>query len=141
MLSRLGFDAIGGTGVRVQPIYLEPHIEEVEKREVESKMKNYIQCVIFDTLVPVFYILMTSKCRTLYDTVFTYIHNLYPGFKSKLCIVDFETALYSAIQYNFECRMQRCYFHYRQALCRNWSKLRLCLITALLMVLLLFFLN
>ena len=103
----------------MQKCYLEPDIEEVEKHEVESKMKNHINCVIFDTLVPVFYVLMTSKCRTLHDTVFTYIRNLYRGFKPKLCIVGFETALYSRIRYNFECRIQGFSFHYRQA---PWRK-------------------
>ena len=63
---------------------------------------------------------MTAKCRTLYDAVFIQTRNNYPGFKPKKCVVDFETALYSSIQFTFECEMQGCYFHYRQALWRKW---------------------
>ena len=75
-----------------------------------------VHCVIYDTLDPVLYAQMTAKCRTLYDAVFCYIRNMYTGFKLELCIVDFETALHSSIQFTFECRMQGCYFYYRQAL-------------------------
>ena len=42
-----------------------------------------IHCVVSDVLMPVFYILMTAKCRTLYDPVFIQIRNNYPGFKTK----------------------------------------------------------
>ena len=44
-----------------------------------------------------------------------------PPCKPKLCIVDFETALYPSILFTFEC----CYFHYRQALRRKWTQLGL----------------
>ena len=76
-----------------------------------------------DVIVPVFYILMTSKSRSLYDAVFAKIRNNFPGFKPARCVVDFETALYSSIQFTFECEMQGCYFHYRKALWRKWVKL------------------
>ena len=64
-----------------------------------------IHCVVSDVLVPVFYVLMTAKCRTLYDAVFLQIRNNYPGFKPKKCVVDFETALYSSIHFIVECEM------------------------------------
>ena len=35
------------------------------------------------------------------------------------------TALYSSIQFTFECRMQGCYFYYRRALWRKWTQLGL----------------
>ena len=82
-----------------------------------------IHCVFSDVLIPVFYALMTSKSRVLYDALFLCIRNFFPSFKPAKCVVDFETALYSSIQFNFESQMQGCLFHYRQALWRKWSRL------------------
>ena len=82
-----------------------------------------IHCVFSDILIPVFYALMTSKSRVLYDALFLCIRNFFPSFKPAKCVVDFETALYSSIQFNFESQMQGCLFHYRQALWRKWSRL------------------
>ena len=61
-----------------------------------------IHCVFSDVLIPVFYALMTSKSRVLYDALFLCIRNFFPSFKPAKCVVDFETALYSSIQFNFE---------------------------------------
>ena len=52
---------------------------------------------VISSKVPVFYVLMTAKCRTLSDAVFFQIRNNYRGFKPKKRVVDFETALYSSM--------------------------------------------
>ena len=70
-----------------------------------------------------FYAVMTSKPRLLYDALFLSIRNFFSSFKPTKCVVDFETALNSSINFNFESQMQRCLFHSRQALWRKWSRL------------------
>ena len=77
----------------------------------------------FDVLIPVFYAVMTSKPRLLYDALFLSIRNFFPSFKPTKCVVHFETALYSSINFDFESQLQGCLFHYRQALWRKWSRL------------------
>ena len=66
---------------------------------------------------------MTSKSRLLYDALFLSIRNFFPSFKPTICVVDFETALSSSINFDFESQMQGCLFHYRQVLWRKWSRL------------------
>jgi len=66
---------------------------------------------------------MTSKSRLLYDALILSIINFFPSFKPTKCVVDFETALYSSINFNFESQMQGGLFRYRQALWRKWSRL------------------
>ena len=82
-----------------------------------------MHCVFSGVLIPLFYAVMTSKSRLLYDALFLSIRNFFPSFKPTKCVVDFETALYSSINFNFESQMQGCLFHYRQALWRKWSRL------------------
>ena len=82
-----------------------------------------IHCVFSDILIPVLYAVMTSKSRLLYDALFLSIRNFLPSFKPTKCVVDFESALYSSINFNFESQMQGCLFHYRQVLWRKWSRL------------------
>ena len=82
-----------------------------------------IHCLFSDVLIPVFYEVMASKSRVLYDALFLSIRNFLPSCKPTKCVVDFETALYSSINFHFESQMQGCLFHYRRALWRKLSRL------------------
>ena len=84
-----------------------------------------IHGIILDTVVPCIYVLMTSKSRLLYDSVFLRIRELIPGFKPLAAVTDFEKALFSSIEYIFSADIQGCYFHYRQKLWKKWMKLGL----------------
>ena len=68
-------------------------------------------CVFSDVLIPVFYAVMTSKSRLLYDVLFLPIRILFPSFKQLNCVVDFEAALFSSISFIFESQMQGRSFH------------------------------
>ena len=61
--------------------------------------------------------------RQLYDALLLSIRNFFPTFKPTKCVVDFETALYPSINFNFESQMQGRLLLYCQALWRKWSRL------------------
>ena len=105
---------------KVSIIHADGTFRIVPKKFYQLLIKH---CVFSDVLIPVFYAIMTSKSRLLYDALFLSIRNFFPSFKPTKCVVDFETALYSSINFNFESQMQGCLFHYPQALWRKWSRL------------------
>ena len=55
-----------------------------------------IHCLVLDTIIPVFYVLMCGKTRLLYDAVFVKIRSLAPQFNPETSVSDFEVALYSS---------------------------------------------
>ena len=106
----------------------------VESIHVDAKFKTVpscfyqlliIHCIILDTIVPVLYVLMTSKSRLLYDSVSLQIRCLAPGFRPQHAVSDYEHALFSSIKLAFDSETQGCYFHFRQNLWRKWQQLGL----------------
>ena len=81
-----------------------------------------IHCLVLDTIIPVFYVLMSGKTRLLYDAVFLKIRSLSPQFNPETSVSDFEIALYSSIKFVFGSNLQGCLFHYRQSLYRKWQQ-------------------
>ena len=78
-------------------------------------------CLVSDTIVPVFYVLMSSKTRLSYDAVFLKIRPLAPQFNPETSVSEFEIALYSSIRFVFGSNLQGCLFHYRQSVYRKWQ--------------------
>ena len=78
-----------------------------------------IHCLVLDTMIPVFYVLMSGKTRLLYDAVFLKIRSLAPQFNPETSVSDFEIALQSSIKFVFGSNFQGCLFHYRQSLYRK----------------------
>ena len=82
-------------------------------------------CIISGVMIPVVFALMTSKSRALYDAVMLYMKTSFPSFRPQKCVIDFESVLYSTIQFAFESEMQGCLLHYRKALRKRWVRLGL----------------
>ena len=82
-----------------------------------------VHCLVLDTIIPVFYGLMSGKTRLLYDAVFLKIRSLAPQFNPEASVSNFEIALYSSIKFVFGSNLQGCVFHYRQSLNRKWQHL------------------
>ena len=82
--------------------------------------------VILDTIVPLFYNLMTGKSRTFSDAISVQLLCLVSSFQPKLSVTDFEHALFGSIKFSFQCDVQGCFFfHFRQSLWRKWQQLGL----------------
>ena len=79
----------------------------------------------FWKLVPLFYILMTGKSRSLCDAILLQLRCIVPSFQPKLSVTDFEHAFFNSIKFSFQCEIQGCYFHFRQSLWRKWQQLGL----------------
>ena len=84
-----------------------------------------IHCLVLDTIIPVFSVLMSGKTCLLYDAVFLKIRSLVPQFNPETFVSDFEIALYSSIKFVFGSNLQGCLFHYRHSFYRKWQLLGL----------------
>ena len=82
-----------------------------------------IHCFVLDTIISVFYILMSGKTRLLYDALFLKIRSWAPQFNPETSVSHFEIALYSSIKFVLGSNLQGCLFHYRQSLYRKWQQL------------------
>ena len=68
---------------------------------------------------------MTGKSRMLYDAILLQLRCIVPSFQPKLSVTDFEHALFSSIEFSFQCEIQGRYFHFRQSLWQKWQQLGL----------------
>ena len=75
-----------------------------------------VQCWFRETLIPVFYILLTGKNQNLYERVFQKIAHLIETPRVELnLMIDLELGAYNAIQSVFpESKLIACSFHFRQ---------------------------
>ena len=82
-----------------------------------------IHCLVLDTIIPVFYVLMSSKTRLLYHAAFLKNRSLASQFNPETSVFDFEIALYCSIKFVFSSNFQPCLYNYRQSLYRKWQQL------------------
>ena len=75
-----------------------------------------IHCLLWDTKLLVFQVLMSGKTSLFYDAVFLKFRSLDPQFNPKISVSYFEIALYSSIKFVFGPKLQGCLFNYHQIL-------------------------
>ena len=81
--------------IRIHSIHVDATFKTVS---VDFYQLLIIDCLDLDTIIPVFYVLMSGKTRLLYDAVFHKIRSLVPQFNPETSVSDFEIALYSFIK-------------------------------------------